>query len=100
DDRLVGTSEALIAGVGRHLGPPVHAVAGVQVRTADSAAQHLQADLSAFRHGLGSILDPELAFLADDRLHRKNSVSSSLTRSGSSCCTQCDASGSRTTRSR
>src|SRR5438270_4572148 len=99
-DRLVGAGEALVAGLGRHLGPVVHAVARVQVRATDPAPQHPEADLSALGHGLGPVFDPELGVLADNGLHLKNSVSSSLTRSGSSCCTQCEASGSRTTRSR
>src|SRR5207248_806403 len=98
--RLVGAGEAIVADACGHLGPVVHSVAGVQIGSADPAAEHLKANLPAPGYRLGPVLDLQVRLLADDRPHWKNSLSSSLTRSGSSCCTQCEASGNRTTCSR
>ena len=69
DDRLVRAAEAVVAGLRGHVGPVVDPVAGVQVRAADAAARHLDADLAAAGVGLRALLDLELGVLADDGLH-------------------------------
>ena len=80
---LVGAPEAVIAGALGHLRPLVDAVAGVQVRAADAAAQHLDPHLAASRRRLGQIDDLQLRVLAGDGPHRAAPVvwSSRLVRS-------------------
>ena len=69
DDRLVRAAEAVVARARGEVGPVVEAVARVQVRAADAAAQHLEAHLPAPGRGLGPVDDLELGVLADDRAH-------------------------------
>ena len=69
DERLVGAPEAVVAHALRQVRPVVDAVTRVQVRAADAAAQHLEADLARPRVARGPVLDSELTVLADDRFH-------------------------------
>ncbi len=66
DDGLVRAAEAVVAGLGRHVGPVVDAVAGVQVGAADPAPQHLQAQLPRAGVGRREVGDGQLGMLADD----------------------------------
>ena len=65
-DRLSGPAETLVAHLLGHVGPMVHAVPRVEVGTADSAAQHLQANLPRAGRRLGPVGDGEGGVLADD----------------------------------
>jgi hypothetical protein len=69
DDRLVGPAEPVVADPRRQLGPVVEPVAGVQVRPADPAAQHLEAHLTRARRRLGAVDDFEYGVLARNGLH-------------------------------
>ena len=69
DDRLVGAGEAVITGTRGHVRPLVTAVARMQVRATDSAAQDLDADLPGPRIASVALEDLELTMRADDRPH-------------------------------
>ena len=69
DHRLLRAAEAVVARALGQLGPVVDAGAGVEVRAADAAAQHGEADLPLRRLGFGPVDDLELGVLADDSPH-------------------------------
>jgi len=66
---LIGAHEAVVAGLSEHLGRLIGVVAGVQVRPADAATQHVDEHLALARHGRWQIDELELRVLASDRLH-------------------------------
>ena len=74
DDLIVRAGEAVVAGLLGKVRPLVEAVARVQVRSADPAAQHPQADLPGTRVGLGPVGDGELGVLADDGADGRDST--------------------------
>ena len=74
-DRLLGPSEAVVADLRRELGPRIAAMAGMQIRSADSAAQHLNPYLAGAGHRLGALDDLELSPRAGNGSHRAGRVS-------------------------
>jgi hypothetical protein len=73
DHLVVRAPEPVVAEVVGQPGPLVHAVAGVQVRAADAAAQDAQAHLPLLGRRLGPLLDAQLGVLGDHGSHAADS---------------------------
>ena len=70
-DPLIGAHEAVVAGLGEHVGRLVGVVAGVEVGAADPAAQDVEQHLPLARLGRWQVDQLELRVLAGDRLHAR-----------------------------
>ena len=67
--RGVTAHEVVIAAFGHHLGQLVGMILGVQVRTADAAAQHAEDELPVRRARIGHVDDVQRAVHATDPFH-------------------------------
>lgn len=69
NDALARAHEVLVADMGHHVGQLVAAMAGVEIGSADSTAQHLQQHLPLGRLGGGEVIELQLSVPTGDGLH-------------------------------